>query len=141
MSSSERSTGPYFTNPLQAGMTVTIGNHFLIFSCLAVHLNLILIEPGYYEDNKFGIRIENDVIVKANPIPNPTNKPFFAFEIFTLVPIQSNLIDANLLDDAQLTWINNYNLTCKNALSPLISDETVLLYLDSITTPLEKQKV
>ena len=43
-------------------------------------------EPGYYEKNKFGIRIENLVYVKGN-------KKKMAFENLTMAPIDKELIN------------------------------------------------
>ena len=48
-------------------------------------------EPGYYEKNNFGIRIENLIYVKNNK-----GKKFF--ENLTLVPIDKELIDTSILN-------------------------------------------
>ena len=45
-------------------------------------------EPGYYEKNKFGIRIENLNLCKKNK-----KKKFF--ENLTMAPIDKDLIDKN----------------------------------------------
>ena len=42
-------------------------------------------EPGYYEKNKFGIRIENLIYVKGN-------KKTMSFENLTMAPIEKDLI-------------------------------------------------
>ena len=44
-------------------------------------------EPGYYEDNEFGIRTENLLIVKEMP-SKYKNTRFLGFETLTWVPIQ-----------------------------------------------------
>ena len=59
-------------------------------------------EPGYYEKNRFGIRIENLIYVK-----NFKNKKFF--ENFTLAPIDKDLIDKSLLSKNEINWLNNYH--------------------------------
>ena len=44
------------------------------------------LEPGYYEDEKFGIRIENIVVVqKASPPNNFGGKEYYKFEHVTMV--------------------------------------------------------
>ena len=48
-------------------------------------------EPGYYEDGKFGIRIEN-IIATVN-----TNDNFMGFNNLTLVPYCKKLLDMKLL--------------------------------------------
>ena len=47
-------------------------------------------EPGYYEKEKFGIRIENLVYVKKD-------KNRRIFDNLTLVPIEKDLLDLSLL--------------------------------------------
>jgi hypothetical protein len=61
-------------------------------------------EPGYYEDGKFGIRIESlCLVVKTDTKFNFNNKGFLTFEPITLVPIQSKLIDASLLSESEVS--------------------------------------
>lgn len=59
-------------------------------------------EPGYYEKEKFGIRIENLIYVKKV-------KGRKYFENLTLVPIEKDLIDIKLLNKNEIRWINNYH--------------------------------
>ena len=59
-------------------------------------------EPGYYEKNKFGIRIENLVFVKKE------NKGKY-FENLTMAPIDKDLIDRNMLNREERRWINDYH--------------------------------
>ena len=60
-------------------------------------------EPGYYKENKFGIRIENLVFVKKI-------KKNFAFENLTLAPIDTDLIDFNLLNKKEKNYLFKYHL-------------------------------
>lgn len=67
-------------------------------------------EPGYYEDGKFGIRIENCVLVtKAETKHRYRSKQFLTFEPITLVPIQTKMIDPSLLTEHEIAWLNNYH--------------------------------
>ena len=51
-------------------------------------------EPGFYEDNGYGIRIENLVMVKeAQTAHSFGQKKYFSFEPITYVPIQTSMID------------------------------------------------
>ena len=59
-------------------------------------------EPGYYEKNKFGIRIENLIFIKKEK----TKK---YFENLTMAPIDKNLIELKLLKEDELNWLNNYH--------------------------------
>jgi Xaa-Pro aminopeptidase len=75
---------------------------------------IITIEPGFYEDQNFGIRIENcELVVEANTkFKNFNAKPFLTFEPLTYVPIQRELIDKSLLDASEIEWINSYHKKC-----------------------------
>ena len=51
-------------------------------------------EPGYYEKNKFGIRIENLIYVKGN-------KKKMTFENLTMAPIDKDLIKQENLNKVE----------------------------------------
>ena len=59
-------------------------------------------EPGYYEKNNFGIRIENLIYVKKN-----RNK--MSFENLTMAPIDKDLIIRESLNRKEREWLNNYH--------------------------------
>ena len=59
-------------------------------------------EPGYYEKNKFGIRIENLIYVESRK-----NKLYF--ENLTMAPIDKDLIDYHMLNKSEKLWLNNYH--------------------------------
>ena len=59
-------------------------------------------EPGYYEKDKFGIRIENLIYVKKN-------KKYLCFENLTMAPIEKDLIEKKMLNNDEIKWINNYH--------------------------------
>ncbi|PRT54540.1 putative Xaa-Pro aminopeptidase P [Wickerhamiella sorbophila] len=93
--------------------------------------HLISNEPGYYEDNKFGIRIESLVVVRQASTPNQfNNKKYLEFETVTLVPLARNLIDVSLLDENEREWINCYHSKVEKALLP---------HLDSLTAEYVKK--
>jgi Xaa-Pro aminopeptidase len=61
-------------------------------------------EPGYYEKNKFGIRIENLIYVKRDGKGN-------AFENLTMAPIEKDLIIPGSLSKNEKKWLNDYHKT------------------------------
>ena len=68
-------------------------------------------EPGYYEKNKFGIRIENLIYVKEN------NSTMY-FENLTMAPIDKDLIIQESLNKNEREWLNKYHKTVfKNLIS------------------------
>ncbi|GMN66244.1 hypothetical protein TIFTF001_035343 [Ficus carica] len=103
--------------PLQASMTVTD-------------------EPGYYEDGKFGIRLENVLIVKeADTEFNFDGKGYLSFEHITWAPYQRKLIDLSLLSPEELGWLNSYHSKCKDILAPYL-DESEKAWLQKATEPI-----
>jgi Xaa-Pro aminopeptidase len=78
-------------------------------------------EPGYYEKNKFGIRIENLIYVKRSK-----NKIFF--ESLTMAPIDKDLIIKKNLNKVEKKWLNNYHKTVfKNLRKSMNKIETLEL--------------
>ena len=88
--------------PLQAGMTVTD-------------------EPGLYLAGKFGVRIENTLIVK-DFIETEFGK-FLQFESLTLCPIDLDCADLDMLTAEEKQWLNDYHKMVFEKLSPLLNDE------------------
>ena len=86
--------------PLQAGMTVTN-------------------EPGLYLEGKFGVRIENTLLI----VPAETTDfgDFLKFETLTLAPIDTTPIVLDLLTEEERLWINNYHRRVFESLSPYLA--------------------
>ena len=65
-------------------------------------------EPGYYKENKYGIRIENLELVKTIfHRKQPTN--FLYFDTLTMVPYEKNLLIKNCLIKDEIKQINSYH--------------------------------
>ena len=100
--------------PLVAGMTVTD-------------------EPGIYLAGRFGVRIENTLlIVPASPRGTDDCIPqdgitefgqFLQFEPLTLCPIDKRPILPELLDDEERQWLNDYHQTVYEHLAPLLAND------------------
>ncbi|KAM3402240.1 hypothetical protein ACQJBY_006271 [Aegilops geniculata] len=79
-------------------------------------------EPGYYEDNSFGIRIENLLLVKEVNLANSFGGiSYLGFEKLTFVPIQRKLIDLPLLSPSEINWVNEYHEQVWEKVSPFLS--------------------
>ncbi len=76
-------------------------------------------EPGYYEKDKFGIRIENLVYVKKT-------KDKKTFENFTLAPIDKDLINRKMLNKNEIKWLNNYHQKVFNQLNSAMNKFEVI---------------
>nr|XP_020448488.1 xaa-Pro aminopeptidase 2 [Monopterus albus]XP_020448497.1 xaa-Pro aminopeptidase 2 [Monopterus albus] len=74
------------------------------------------IEPGYYKDNDFGIRIE-DIAVTV-PVQTKYGHNYLTFDTVSLVPYDKKLIDTSLLRPEQLQWLNKYYETIRRVVGP-----------------------
>ena len=89
-------------------------------------------EPGYYQDDAFGIRIENLELVVA--VPTQGSRQTLGFEPLTRAPIDRRLVDLSLLSDTEINWWNNYHQLVWQDLSPLIQGKD-LEWLKQATQP------
>ena len=71
-------------------------------------------EPGYYEEGKFGIRIENLVYIKKE-----RNK--LKFKNLTMAPIDNDLIEEKLLTLKEKNYLFNYNLEIYSNISKYLN--------------------
>ena len=71
-------------------------------------------EPGYYEKNKFGIRIENLIYVKKI-------KNRLKFENLTFAPIEKNLINYELLKKNEKKYLKEYHKKIYLVLNPYLN--------------------
>ena len=90
-------------------------------------------EPGFYKEGKFGIRIENLILVKNSELK--ADNSFLEFETLTFVPIDRRLISMSLLDNYELEWINNYHSQCWRRAKDLVTAPTKA-WLKTMTRPL-----
>ncbi|XRB25621.1 aminopeptidase P2 [Pseudoscourfieldia marina] len=109
----------YNTTPLEVGMIVSN-------------------EPGYYEDNAFGIRIENLVwIQEASTEYRFGGKDFLGFAPLTMVPLCRVLIDVDALSKEEIKWIDAYHETVRESVgSRLAGDDEALAWLNKNTEAL-----
>ena len=95
--------------------------------------NIITNEPGYYEKDNFGIRVENEVLV----VEKDKEKNLLGFENLTFIPYERNLIDMNLISNDFKKYIDDFHKKCWDILSPLLkNDKKALDYLKRKTAPL-----
>jgi Xaa-Pro aminopeptidase len=86
--------------------------------------NIITNEPGYYEKDNFGIRIENEVLIVEK------DKNHLGFENLTFLPYERNLIDLDLVNNDFKKYIDDFHKKCYEKLCPFLkNDEKALDYL------------
>ena len=88
--------------PLVAGMTITD-------------------EPGIYLEGKFGVRIENTLLI--TPYKETQFGQFLQFESLTLCPIDTTPIVKEMLLDEEIAWLNQYHQQVFDTLSPHLNKE------------------
>ena len=91
-------------------------------------------EPGYYESGKFGIRIENCLLVVKK------QEGFLGFDNITMTPYDRNLIDLELLSKWDRDYIDRYHQVVLEKVSPVLKEmgveEYVWEWLNEATKPL-----
>lgn len=81
-------------------------------------------EPGYYLKGKYGIRIENLLLVKAALKPKGGDRPMLSFETLTFAPIDKRLIDDSLLTKSEIHWLDEYHAEVLRKIGSLVNDDT-----------------
>lgn len=74
------------------------------------------IEPGYYVDGKYGIRLENLVYSKRG-------EGGIDLINITMVPYHQKMIDAGMLDEAEKSFLNLFHEKCYFLLAEYVSDD------------------
>ena len=78
-------------------------------------------EPGIYEEGKLGIRIENELVC-VEKFDTEYGK-FYGFEPMTYCPIDTRPVMVEMLEDAELAWLNDYHAMVKQELAPYLNEE------------------
>jgi len=110
-------------------------------------------EPGYYEDGNFGIRIENLLEIKyvkdehnepaqegGETETKSPDKKFLKFLKLTMIPIQKNLINLDLMNTEELDWLDDYHKEVFEKVSPLLEkDSPALKWLEKSCAKIERK--
>ena len=102
--------------PLRAGMTVTD-------------------EPGLYLSGKFGVRIENTLLIKDYQATEFGK--FLQMESLTLCPIDLTPVDFSILQPEEIEWLDTYHRDVFEKLSPYLEGED-LEWLREATRPVDR---
>lgn len=115
----------HFSNVHEAPFGLSVRNKSAVFENYVTSN-----EPGYYEEGKYGIRIENMVYTRLDE-----TKQMLCFENLTLIPIDKRLIDVYLLDKGERDWLNNYHQRVWDCLASYM-DEAEKSWLESACSPI-----
>jgi len=80
-------------------------------------------EPGYYAAGRFGIRLENLVVVESRDIPGAERK-MLGFETISLAPIDLRAVEPKMLTPEETAWLDRYHAWVRKTLSPRVDAAT-----------------
>lgn len=78
-------------------------------------------EPGLYLAGRFGVRIENTLVVEK--YKETEFGEFLKFDSLTLCPIDTTPIDKSMLLQEEIDWLNDYHARVYRELAPHLNDE------------------
>ena len=87
--------------------------------------NIVSNEPGYYKDGDFGIRIEDDMVVREVPGYQFGPRRFLKLENITMVPYCRKLINLSMLSEEEKYQINVYHKKVWDAISKELEDDSL----------------
>lgn len=87
-------------------------------------------EPAFYREGLYGIRTENMMVCVEKE--ETEFGRFLGFKTLTLCPIDTKLIQLDLLTREEKDWLNNYHKKVNEELQPLLSDK-YHQFLDELT--------
>ena len=78
-------------------------------------------EPGVYLEGEYGIRHENETVVRKGE-KNEYGQ-FMYLETITFVPIDLDGVDPDVLTQYERKWLNEYHQAVYDKVSPYLNDE------------------
>ena len=98
---------------------------------------LVSNEPGYYEKDKYGIRIENLIMVEDDGRNKTTDRVMLRFNTVSLAPLDRRLIVADMLSDDEVAWLNEYHSRVYQEIAPHL-DQDEKAWLREATQPITR---
>ncbi len=95
---------------------------------------IMTVEPGYYKQGAFGMRIENQVEVVAD------GPGFCRFASLTLAPIDLTMADLDALSPGEVAFLNDYHARVREALLAHIHPQTRAFLLAQTRPVVEQRK-
>jgi len=82
-------------------------------------------EPGYYEADWGGVRLENLYVVATDDeMPDhPDGKRWLRLDPLTLIPFDTSLIDWGQMSEPEKAWLGGYHQEVWDTISPMLIDD------------------
>ncbi len=91
-------------------------------------------EPGYYEEEDFGIRIENLLlVVEKVRMGEFAGRKFLGFEKLTHIPLQHKLINFDLMTPSEIKWLDTYHRAVREQTGRYIKSDRAKRWLETAT--------
>lgn len=90
-------------------------------SCILEEGMVTTNEPGIYIEGSHGIRIENELITRK--LEKNEYGQYMDFEVVTLVPIDLDAINPDLMLENEKEYLNNYHKLVYDKISPFLNEE------------------
>lgn len=105
-------------------LTVHEGPHGFSSSVPLMPGNVVTNEPGFYNEGRWGMRIESALAVRRVRTRGEFNGPvWLGFERLTVVPIQTRMVKEGMLTKEEKQWLKDHNQRCFQLLSPLLKED------------------
>lgn len=100
-----------------------------------LHADLVISnEPGAYFAGRFGVRIENTLLVVETE-PGTGSDMFLAFDTVSVAPLERALINVALLTSEERRWVDGYHAEVRHRLASRLGGPAAA-YLERATEPL-----
>lgn len=98
---------------------------------------LVSDEPGVYRKDQWGVRIENLIFSKETLKKSPFDE-FLKFEVMTLCPIDTRILNVERLTVKEIDWLNHYHAHVKKVLTNTVLSPRARRWLEERTKPIAK---
>ncbi len=94
---------------------------------------MITIEPGYYKEDCYGLRIENLYLIRE--VNSSAKTKFLEFENLTYAPIDCRLLNIELMTKEEIQWLDQYHAQVRRMMAPHLNGGD-LEWLTEATQPI-----
>ncbi|KAF8149398.1 peptidase M24, structural domain-containing protein [Crassisporium funariophilum] len=107
-----------------AFLSVHEGPHSFASNIPLVPGHVITNEPGFYNEGKWGMRIESALACRKVKTRGEFNGDIWlGFERLTCVPIQTRMVKESMLTKEEKAWLKEHNQRCYDRIAPFLKED------------------